>query len=480
MAVCRDDLASCRFTLSFPNQENLGENQKCAHSIFQAKIAMDWTLSGLLHGIELFNHPKKLQGFSIALTSYYAHIELPSENAFEFIFRLQNHFLSCVVSMAEMKSKPLCNFLGRNSDFCDIRGDIHVYGNSSTIFVVSPETKGILVGNDSWSIRPYCRKYRKGIMNQTKEWTVKAVVDQQRLPDCTKTHAKPAVLFSEGGYAGNFFHSFADVIVPLYLTSQQFNGEVQFLVTQMKTWWNWKYQRILKSLSKYEIIDIDKEEEIHCFTSIHVGLQRYNDLKIDASISPHGISMKDFGKFLRSTYSLKRSSAIRLRDGGRKRPRLLIISRKRTRRFTNEDEIAQMAKDLGYEVVMLEANSNITSFSRIVNSCDVMMGVHGAGLTNMVFLPEKAVLVQVIGIGHEWISREYFGEPAVDMNLKYLAYNTSIQESTLTHEYPHVLRNPSSIAKQELRDIYLTKQNVKLNLSRFRPTLLRALELLND
>ncbi|KAK6920843.1 Glycosyltransferase 61 [Dillenia turbinata] len=148
---------------------------------------------------------------------------------------------------------------------------------------------------------------------------VKEVIDQQRMLDCTKTHTKPAVLFSEGGYAGNFFHSSAD----------------------------------------------------------------------------------DFRKFLRSSFPLERSSGIELRDGGRKGPGLVIISRKRTQRFTNENEIAKMAKDLGCEVVMLEANSNITSFSRIVNSCDVMMGVHGAGLTNMVFLPEKAVFIQMIAIGHE-------------------------------------------------------------------------------
>jgi hypothetical protein len=36
------------------------------------------------------------------------------------------------------------------------------------------------------------------------------------------------------------------------------------------------------------------------------------------------------------------------------------------------------------------------NFARLVNSADVMMGVHGAGLTNMVFLPSRAVLVQVV------------------------------------------------------------------------------------
>uniref|UniRef100_A0A6N2LRZ4 Glycosyltransferase 61 catalytic domain-containing protein n=1 Tax=Salix viminalis TaxID=40686 RepID=A0A6N2LRZ4_SALVM len=127
-----------------------------------------------------------------------------------------------------------------------------------------------------------------------------------------------------------------------------------------------------------------------------------------------------------------------------------------------------MAKRLGFRVVVAEPDADVSGFAKIINSCDVMMGVHGAGLTNMVFLPEKAVLVQVIPIGGtEWLSKTYFEEPAKDMNIS-----------------DHVvLRDPSEIWKQgwsAVQSIYLSKQNVTLDVNRFRPTLVKALELLHQ
>uniref|UniRef100_A0A6N2LK41 Glycosyltransferase 61 catalytic domain-containing protein n=1 Tax=Salix viminalis TaxID=40686 RepID=A0A6N2LK41_SALVM len=218
-----------------------------------------------------------------------------------------------------------------------------------------------------------------------------------------------------------------------------------------------------------------------------VGLIRRTskELSIDPSNSPY--SMKDFRQFLRSSYSLKRTMAIKIRNGSRKRPRLVIISRKRSRAFTNVGEIVSMAKRLGFRVVVAEPDADVSGFAKIINSCDVMMGVHGAGLTNMVFLPEKAVLVQVIPIGGtEWLSKTYFEEPAKDMNIRYLDYKIRLEESSLIHQYPAdhvVLRDPSAVWKQgwsAVQSIYLSKQNVTLDVNRIRPTFVKALEILHQ
>ena len=72
------------------------------------------------------------------------------------------------------------------------------------------------------------------------------------------------------------------------------------------------------------------------------------------------------------------------------------------------------------------------------------------------------------------------------MNLKYMEYKTSNEESTLIQQYPldhAVFADPDSIGKQgwkAYKSIYLNKQNVKLNVTRFKPTLLKALELLHQ
>jgi capsular polysaccharide biosynthesis protein len=81
----------------------------------------------------------------------------------------------------------------------------------------------------------------------------------------------------------------------------------------------------------------------------------------------------------------------------RRKPRLLIISRKNSRAFLNERMMVDMAMSLGFDVRVGEPdiNTDVAKFARLVNSADVMIGVHGAGLTNMVFLPAGAVLIQV-------------------------------------------------------------------------------------
>ena len=377
----------------------------------------------------------------------------------------------------------VCNIMDGRSEFCEIsNGDVRVHGNSSTIFIVSSAPMEVLAENSSWSIRPYARKGDASVMKRVKNFTVKLIsYRDHRLPHCTQNHSVPAVLFSVGGYAGNHFHDFSDVLIPLFLTSRQFNGEVQFLVTQKQLWWIEKFRKLLRGLSRYPIIDIDREEGIHCFSGAIVGLKSHKELQIDPSLSPY--SMKDFRQFLRSSYSLKRT-AIKITGVGK--PRLLIIARKKSRSFTNEGEVAKMARSLGYEVIVAEPNGTETSrFAHLVNSCDVLMGVHGAGLTNMVFLPENAVLIQVVPLGGlEWIARTDFGEPAMDMKLRYIEYKIKEEESSLIEEYPHehpVLRDPYSISKMgwhEIRSVYLDKQNVKLDLNRSRETLLQAIQLL--
>lgn len=383
------------------------------------------------------------------------------------------------------KVEPLLCTSETRTDFCETWGDIRVQGSSSSVYVMSPDTN-TLSENMSWRIRPYARKEDSYALSHVREWTVKPLKGSQQVPWCTRNHTVPAVLFSTSGYVGNHFHEFTDIIIPLFLTSRKFNGEVQFIITDKRPWWISKYQVLLKKLSNYEIMDLDNDDKVHCFPSVIVGLKRYQkELSIDTL--KYSYSLKDFRDFLRSSYSLKRVKAIRLRDGQRRKPRLMILSRKRTRSFTNTDQIAKMAKSLGFKVVIMEGGGNMSRFAETVNSCDVLMGVHGAGLTNMVFLPENAVLIQIVPYGGvEWLATNDFGVPSKDMNLKYLEYNIKLEESTLIQQYPleHVvIQDPPSIQKQgwdAFKSVYLDKQNVQLDVNRFRPTLLKALELLHQ
>lgn len=370
------------------------------------------------------------------------------------------------------------------SDFCEIvNGDIRIHAKSSTVYISS--SSPISTQNSSWFIKPYARKNDETAMSRVREWLMKTEKNTDQIPPCTKAHKAPAILFSLGGYSGNNFHDFTDIIIPLFLTSRHFNGEVQFLVTNLKSGWIPKFREVIENLSKYPVIDIDKEEDqTHCFTTAIVGLKRHGraELMIDRLKTPY--SMEDFRAFLRSVYSLP---AITTAGKSRKKPRLLIISRKKTRTFSNPDEISRLARNMGFEVIVSEADVGVARFAELVNSCDVMMGVHGAGLTNMVFLPENAILIQILPIGgFDWLGNFDFGGPSKEMKLRYLEYKIKMEESTLIQQFPvdhQVMKNPSAILKQgweAFRSVYLVKQNVNLDVSRFKRTLLKALELLNQ
>nr|XP_043614108.1 alpha-1,3-arabinosyltransferase XAT3-like isoform X1 [Erigeron canadensis] len=375
------------------------------------------------------------------------------------------------------KTTLICDTSKPRSDTCEIKGDVRIHGTSSTIFVLSSES-----GNASRTIKPYARKGDQGAMEGITKFTIKSFQEQaESVPNCTKTHNVPGIVFSVGGYSGNNFHAFTDIIVPLYATSREFNGEVKFLVANKRSRWTSKFQELLHKLSKYEIIDIDQEKEVHCFTSMIVGLRKDDKKEL------HIESMKDFTMFLRSSYSLERLNAINLTNSSTTKPRLLIVSRQYTRALINVNDVIRASQNSGFEVIVTEMNANLTHVSRLVNSCDVLMGVHGAGLTNMVFLPENSVVIQVVPWGKmEWIANTYFGEPSKAMGLKYLEYKISEGESTLIEQYPlnhQVFMDPYSFQRkgwEAYKSIYLDKQNVMLNVTKFQETLQRALDILHQ
>lgn len=392
--------------------------------------------------------------------------------------------------------KPICNVLEARSDYCEIKGDIRVVGNSSTVYLVTRDLNNMNMSGrrstkNSWTLQPYPRKDSAAAMAQVKNWTVELVQESAEVPKCGVYHGYPAVLFSQGGYSGNHFHDFTDLLVPIFATSQHFNGEVHFLATDYRKWWSGKYRMLLSRLSKHQVTEIDKENVVQCFPSMTVGLKCHKELGIDSSKFQNKLSMLHFKNFLRSTFSLPRTTAIRLNKGDHeaklKRPRLMIISRRKTRMVMNEDQVIEMAEKVGYEVVKAEASisTNLSRFAEVVNSCDVLMGVHGAGLTNMVFLPDNGVVIQVIPLGEiDGFARRDFGYPSRDLNVSYLEYKIGVKESSLVDSYPldhAVFKDPKSIHRKgwmSLRSIYLDQQNVRIDVNRFRPTLIQALTLL--
>ncbi|TVU22202.1 hypothetical protein EJB05_31884, partial [Eragrostis curvula] len=381
------------------------------------------------------------------------------------------------------KSKVVCNTEGRFSESCEADGDVRVHGTTLSVSIVPTTT--LSSERREWRIRTHARKS----VDNIKKATVTQLPDPIEAPPCTVTYTMPAILFAIGGHSGrNFWHDFADVLVPLFVASRRYDGEVQFLVSNIvRPKWLDKYKTLLRRLSKYEFVDADGDAHVRCFPHVDVGLRIDKEFSVVPELVPGGrrLAMTDFTAFLRETYALPRHAAASLAREPDRKPRLLLIHRGHYRRLVNEQEVAGAAATAGFDAVVMELRGDtpVGDQARVVNSFDVLMGLHGAGLTNAVFLPPGGVLIQVVPYGKmEFIARAEFSEPAADMGLKYLDYSVAAEESTLLKmlgpEHP-VIRDPDSVHRSGwamIDEFYLRKQDVRINVTRFAPTLAQALD----
>ncbi|KAG8075755.1 hypothetical protein GUJ93_ZPchr0006g42126 [Zizania palustris] len=375
--------------------------------------------------------------------------------------------------------KLICDTSFGKYDVCELEGDARAQGGAgATVTVVSPRA-----APREWKIKPYSRKYLDGL----KAVTVRSVPNAEDAPPCTTRLNIPAMVIELGGLTGNYWHDFTDVLVPLFIGARRFSGEVQLLVVNLLPFWVDKYRKIFSQLSRHEIIDLEKDHGVvRCYPHVVVGYGSRKEFTIDPSLDDTGggYTMVNFTEFLRHSYSLPRDRPIKLNHHQGSRPRMMILERTNSRKFMNLPEVVAAAEAAGFEVsVAGRPKASYDEFVREVNSFDVMLGVHGAGLTNCLFLPTGAVLVQIVPYGRlESIARTDFGEPARDMGLRYIEYAVAAEESSLTDvfgkDHP-IIKDPISVHMSgwgNVAEWYLGKQDVRINIDRFRPVLMQVLE----
>ncbi|KAL6848294.1 hypothetical protein ACP4OV_022422 [Aristida adscensionis] len=383
---------------------------------------------------------------------------------------------------------PLCDFSDFRSDVCDFAGDVRLDANATAFVVVDPAAAA---SGAVHRVRPYPRKGDEACLGRVTEITVRATADAAGAPRCTRNHSSPAVVFSIGGYTGNIFHDFSDVLVPLYNTVHRYRGEVQLVMANLAPWWLVKYDTLLRELSRHAPLDLaaaGAAGEVHCFPHAVVSLRAHRELIIERERSLDGLATPDFTRFIRRALSLPRDAPATLGDGaaaaaagGRRKPRLLIISRRRTRLLLNLAAVVRAAEEVGFEAVVNESDvaNDIGEVGRLINSCDAMVGVHGAGLTNMMFLPPAATLVQIVPWGGlQWMARADYGDPAEAMGLRYIQYEVAVEESTLKDKYPRdheIFTNPTGMHKKGfmfIRQTLMDGQDIAVDVARFKEQVL--------
>nr|CAI30075.1 glycosyltransferase [Triticum aestivum] len=386
--------------------------------------------------------------------------------------------------------RVVCTTEGPFSDTCDVFGDVRTNGTAHTVTLV-PATQ---TESREWKIQPYARRTMSGISEVTVT-QLDSTSAEYPAPACTVTHNIPGIVFALGGLTGNYFHDFSDALVPLVIASRGYGGEVQLLASNIQPWWLGKYEALVQRLSKYDVVDLDHDDQIRCFPSVTVGLNMHKEFNIVPELVPGGVplSMLNFTAFLRETYSLPRAAPIRLTnkkssppvDGKKRSRRLMLLDRGHYRKLVNVPEIVKAAEKAGFEVTIADPRFNVRvkELALSVNSFDVLLGVHGAGLTNSAFLPPGAVVIQVVPYGNlEHMAKREFGDPAANMGLRYLEYSITAEESTLLEmlgpDHP-VIKDPESVHRSgwdKVAEYYLGKQDVRVDVQRFAPTLALALD----
>ncbi|URD89387.1 hypothetical protein MUK42_26445 [Musa troglodytarum] len=388
------------------------------------------------------------------------------------------------------------------SDLCYARGDIRTDSPSSSILVyVSGNDTAPPVPAAVERIRPYTRKWETGITNTILEITIRSAHGGRRKVCDVRQEGVPGLVFSNGGYTGNLYHDFSDGLIPLYITAQRFRGEVVLVVAEYHTWWLTRYRLVLERLTNYKLVDFRRDTRVHCFSEMIVGLRIHGELTIDPHLMPNDKSIRDFRTFLREGFGgavqptavpraqspsflrpLQRSSRHDRRQCGNLRPRIAILIRKGCRVLLNRKEVTRACQKTGFDVQIIEPRRGAPLAARhhALASAEVMLAVHGAAMTHFLFMRPASVLIQVVPLGLERPAEEFYGQPARRLGLEYIAYSITPEESSLSKLYDRrspVIVNTRVVTSKgwlEMKKIYLDRQNVRVNLERFKKVLERA------
>jgi hypothetical protein len=387
---------------------------------------------------------------------------------------------------ASMPSHGICcDRTDFNTDVCFMAGDVRTDAASLSflLFPPSPGSPNATLDEKEERVRPYTRKWERHLMDRIHEVRLRASTPEETASErhrCDVVHDAPALVMTAGGYTGNLFHAFNDAFLPAWLTVQHLRRRVVLVVLAYNPWWAGTFRELVSGLSGHHVVDILHDKRTHCFPAgAIVGTRFHGVLAVDPARTRDNRTLVDFHNFLARAYKEDSTPehATAPQKQQRRRPRLGIFARKGTRVIENEAAVARLATSVGYDVSILETANGapLSSEYAAVSACDVLAGVHGADLTKLLFLrPGRAALLQVAPLGVTPIARGCYAAACGMMEVHYEQYDVVANESSLSRRYAAddvVVADPEK-AKQGkgwdlVKQIYLSGQNVSLDLDRF-------------
>lgn len=81
-----------------------------------------------------------------------------------------------------------------------------------------------------------------------------------------------------------------------------------------------------------------------------------------------------------------------LRSSGDK---IYISRRNSSRSPSNENQLERALEEIGFQIIFLEQHSLFEQIE-IISSARILVGVHGAGLTNMIWMKEESIVIDIV------------------------------------------------------------------------------------
>ncbi|TKY69620.1 EGF domain-specific O-linked N-acetylglucosamine transferase [Spatholobus suberectus] len=371
-------------------------------------------------------------------------------------------------------------------DICTIHVATVLDPTTASFFIQHPAT--VDPNPTAIKTRPYPRKFESVAMSRIRELTITSGIP---IPSCHVKHESPALVFSAGGYTGNFFHDFNDGFIPLFITlhsffSHQDDQDVVLVISKARDWWVRKYGKLLGQFSKHPIVDLDNDNTTHCFPFATLGLVSHGFMTIKPELIPNSKSLSHFHAFLGKAYGATNNVSFNFPTKNSTRPRLVFVNRSsgNGRSLLNLEEVKLEMQKVGFDVIVFEPKPStpLDKAFALIGTSHAMVGIHGAALTHSLFLKPGSVFIQVVPLGLELVAEMCFGNPAREVGLNYMEYRIRAEESSLIEKYGKedmMVKNPVDFLNgkpwsKSSMDVYLKEQNVRLDLDRFRKYLKKA------
>lgn len=147
-------------------------------------------------------------------------------------------------------------------------------------------------------------------------------------------------------------------------------------------------------------------ERVRCLGRF--GHVRCDQLLVTAEPSPLNRSMRPSVEFLRRRL-------LGTDEASRRPSRRILLLRRATRRLLNLQELQPLIDRLGLEPTYLEGMSFKGQLA-LFSEAQLVVGIHGAGLSNIAFMPDEAGVVEILP---SWYRVEFFSRLARDAGLRF-------------------------------------------------------------